>query len=168
MVVNSNESVTVIVICAVSVNKHMLSVTYRKMSYIPTESNVTVGSKTIDVVSPFPKSHKYESESEEKLSNSTSKGRQPKLSSIVNSALGIISKSNLKTIIAPHNVDEASLRQVELSFHKTVIRWSDLSQQKKEGERAARLEMALRANLQKRKKQTKLRNENDKSIEEKE
>lgn len=44
----------------------------------------------------------------------------------------IDSKSNLKTIIAPHNVDEASLRQVELSFHKTVIRWSDLSQQKKE------------------------------------
>ena len=38
----------------------------------------------------------------------------------------------------------------------------------KEGERAARLEIALRANLQKRKKQTKLRNENDKSIEEKE
>ena len=44
----------------------------------------------------------------------------------------IDSKSNLKTIIAPHNVDEASLCQVELSFHKTVIRWSDLSQQKKE------------------------------------
>lgn len=44
----------------------------------------------------------------------------------------IDSKSNLKTIIAPHNVDEASLREVELSFHKTVIRWSDLSQQKKE------------------------------------
>ena len=44
----------------------------------------------------------------------------------------IDSKSNLKTIIAPHNVDEASLRQVELSLHKTVIRWSDLSQQKKE------------------------------------
>jgi len=44
----------------------------------------------------------------------------------------IDSKSNLKTIIAPHNVDEASLRQVELSFHKTVIRGSDLSQQKKE------------------------------------
>jgi hypothetical protein len=43
-----------------------------------------------------------------------------------------------------------------------------VSQQKKEGERAARLKMALRANLQKRKKQTKLRNENDKSIEEKE
>ena len=43
-----------------------------------------------------------------------------------------------------------------------------VSQQKKEGERAKRLEMALRANLQKRKKQTKLRNENDKSIEEKE
>ena len=41
-------------------------------------------------------------------------------------------KLNLKTIIAPHNVDEASLREVELSFHKTVIRWSDLSQQKKE------------------------------------
>ena len=41
-------------------------------------------------------------------------------------------------------------------------------QHKKEGERAARLEMALRANLKKRKKQTKLRNENDKSIEEKE
>ena len=44
----------------------------------------------------------------------------------------IDSKSNLKTIIAPHNVDEASLHEVELSFHKTVIRWSDLSQQKKE------------------------------------
>jgi len=44
----------------------------------------------------------------------------------------IDSKSNLKTIIAPHNVDEASLCQVELSFQKTVIRWSDLSQQKKE------------------------------------
>ena len=44
----------------------------------------------------------------------------------------IDSKSNLKTIIAPHNVDEASLCQVELSYHKTVIRWSDLSQQKKE------------------------------------
>ena len=43
-----------------------------------------------------------------------------------------------------------------------------VSQQKKEDERAARLEMALRANLKKRKKQTKLRNENDKSIEEKE
>ena len=43
-----------------------------------------------------------------------------------------------------------------------------VSQQKKEGERARRLEMALRANLKKRKKQTKLRNENDKSIEEKE
>jgi hypothetical protein len=43
-----------------------------------------------------------------------------------------------------------------------------VSKQTKEGERAARLEIALRANLQKRKKQTKLRNENDKSIEEKE
>ena len=41
-----------------------------------------------------------------------------------------------------------------------------VSQQKKVGERAARLEMALRANLQKRKKQTKLRNENNISIEE--
>ena len=43
----------------------------------------------------------------------------------------IDSKSNLKTIIAPHNVDEESLRQVEVSLNKTVVRWSDLSQQKK-------------------------------------
>ena len=44
----------------------------------------------------------------------------------------IDSKSNLKTIIAPHNVDEESLRMVEVSFNKTVVRWSDLSQQKKD------------------------------------
>ena len=43
----------------------------------------------------------------------------------------IDSKTNLKTIIAPHNVDEESLRQVEVSLNKTVVRWSDLSQQKK-------------------------------------
>jgi 3-deoxy-D-manno-octulosonic-acid transferase len=44
----------------------------------------------------------------------------------------IDSKSNLKTIIAPHKVDEKSLRQVEISFDKTLVRWSELSQQKKE------------------------------------
>ncbi|MBC8409944.1 hypothetical protein N9J96_08070 [Paracoccaceae bacterium] len=42
------------------------------------------------------------------------------------------------------------------------------SKEKKETERAARLEAALRANLQRRKKQTKLRQDDNKPTEEKE
>lgn len=38
----------------------------------------------------------------------------------------IESKQNLKTIIAPHNVDEKSLQAVESHFEKPTIRWSEL------------------------------------------
>jgi len=43
----------------------------------------------------------------------------------------IDSKAKLKTIIAPHNVDEESLCQIELLLNKKVVRLSDLSQQNK-------------------------------------
>jgi len=39
----------------------------------------------------------------------------------------IESKQNLKTIIAPHNVDEKSLQAVERLFNKPIIRFSELS-----------------------------------------
>ncbi len=39
----------------------------------------------------------------------------------------IESSEKLKTIIAPHNVDEKSLQEIESHFSKPIIRWSELS-----------------------------------------